>query len=330
MEDSIHFKSGIPSPQQQRCSYCHDAFGGDFVALCSLCQSTLHLECLSELQRCPTLGCPTVFQGPETPGQGPISNRRERRDRFIELRARQLSIAPSLLRRDGSSTNMTLGEHFQEDPIDLSFVDLPGVDLTRFSLNGALFVGSWLAEANFRSVRVSRGDFTRAHLVSADFRSSYAIHSIFQEAKMDDLNMSAANFNHCDFSQASMLGINASGARAEEALWNDVMANRGVFCNAQLQRARFRRAHLEQSDFRGAQLQQTDFRGSVLEGAQFQESVIEQTNFMGCTLLGVNFESVDLTTATFDGAIYDRASIWPKLGLMKRFKPQRKGARLIE
>ncbi|MDF1665381.1 MAG: pentapeptide repeat-containing protein, partial [Planctomycetota bacterium] len=167
--DTIQFKNGTGPAKAQRCGYCHDDFGVELAAFCPLCDSRLHLDCLAELQRCPTLGCSAEFK--RSDALPPVTEEtRARRQRFLELRARELHVAPSLIRRDGSETGMTLGQHLQEFPADFTGVEFPGIDLRRYELEGGVFVEAWMKDGNFSGARMPRSQFQGAHLESTDFR----------------------------------------------------------------------------------------------------------------------------------------------------------------
>ena len=42
-----------------RCAYCHDGFHHETCLECPDCKTQIHSECWLELQRCPSLGCPS-------------------------------------------------------------------------------------------------------------------------------------------------------------------------------------------------------------------------------------------------------------------------------
>jgi hypothetical protein len=53
---------GRPRPESdRRCAYCHDLLARVVAAVCPLCETRLHLECLAHLAQCPTIGCTADF-----------------------------------------------------------------------------------------------------------------------------------------------------------------------------------------------------------------------------------------------------------------------------
>lgn len=325
--DTIHFKNGTGSSKARRCGYCHDEFVDELAAFCPLCDARLHLDCLSELQRCPTLGCAAKFK--RSDALPPVTPQtRARRRRFLEMRARELQVAPSLTRRDGSETGMTLGQHLLESPVDLSHVELPGVDLRRRELEDALFSEAWLADANFSGAKLSRSQFQKAHLQSTDFRHALALNCIFREACLNSSDLRSGRFRGAQFHKADMQELKGSGGNFQKSHFHDVKGGSANFRQGQLQETEWCRAQLRKVDFGGADLTHADFRDAILTGASFKDATLKGVCFSGATLLGVDFSGTDLSISRLDGAIYDRATTWPKTGRLTRFRPSRFGARL--
>lgn len=325
--DTIHFKNGSGPSKAQRCGYCHDDFGGELAAFCPLCDSRLHLDCLAELQRCPTLGCGAKFK--RSGALPPVTEEtRARRQRFLELRARELSVAPSLIRRDGTETGLTLGQHLQEFPADLTGVEYPGIDLRRYELEDGLFRGALLEDGNFSGARMSRGQFQGARLRSTDFRHALVVNGAFQEACLEGSDLRSGRFRGAKFQSAEMKSVKASGGNFERACFDDVKAADAVFRQGQLQETQWLRGRLRGVDFREADLTRADFAGAELTGANFAGASLKGVNFKGASLQGANFSETDLSVCSFEGAVYDRTTLWPKTGMMTRFRPNRYGARL--
>ena len=159
-----------------------------------------------------------------------------------------------------------------------------GVDLSTWSLNGAVFERCSFIEAagdgvDFSSVRFERCNLYRASFREARIRSAQG--SIFAEC-------------HCegaDFVDADLDGALFAKTHAEEAR----------FCGARLNNAMFPEATLTGADFSGAQATQSVWTGADLTGANLERLDAYRSTFRNAVLEDVSVENARLVEADLHG-----------------------------
>jgi hypothetical protein len=80
----------------------------------------------------------------------------------------------------------------EDYPVDLSGLDLEGVNLSRALLSGANFKGSSLLCARFADAELSTASFIGCDLRNADFKNADVSLAFFHEAKLEGANFQGA------------------------------------------------------------------------------------------------------------------------------------------
>lgn len=226
-----------------------------------------------------------------------------------------------ILRRDGSSTFASLGEHFRRNGRDLSNCVLSEIDFSGLNLRGFRLTGADL----------SRCKFTQADLSHADLADAIAVHANCESVNFDGTVLSRVDFSDSVLPGASFRGAEVSGTRFDRcdlsgSIWcsspmmlrlseegyevlNAVHFGQG----ARLDGAFFRRANLRDAQFAGPAGFVSRTRNRLLVLSSETRLV---TVFHAAELKNLDFSEADLTNAAFgennfrDGGISDEISIF--------------------
>lgn len=159
-----------------------------------------------------------------------------------------------------------------------------GVDLSVWSLNGAVFERCSFIEAagdglDFSSVRFESCNLYRASFRQARIRSAQG--SIFAEC-------------HCE-------GADFVDADLDGALFAKTHAGEARFCGARLNNAMFPEATLTGADFSGAQATQSVWTGADLTGANLERLDAYRATFRNAVLEDASVENARLVEADLHG-----------------------------
>ncbi|MFA7244928.1 MAG: pentapeptide repeat-containing protein [Candidatus Magasanikbacteria bacterium] len=103
--------------------------------------------------------------------------------------------------RSGKYSKKDLIEYIKRhSTLNLRNADLPGIDLSKFELNGALFSGANLEGAIFTNCLLKKTEFASAQLENASFRGS-----ILEESDFANANLRGANFSGADLKDVKNL-----------------------------------------------------------------------------------------------------------------------------
>ncbi|MEZ6183571.1 MAG: pentapeptide repeat-containing protein [Planctomycetota bacterium] len=325
------------SAADNRCAYCHDEIGVRVAAFCPVCGVRLHTDCLEQIDRCPTIGCDADFG---------------------EERRRQRSLAPSweavfadspqagprplkqleVLRfRDGRSSGKNLGELLNQNPVDLSGLDLRHVNLRRLAvedalllhvdlsgaqLDGAHFAGSDLSHAllsgakllharlertSLRSANLEGADLSGACLQGANLERTELREAVLKGADLrqvqgDHARLGSVNLRGAKLGAASLVSADLAHADLREAELKGADLSRGDLSYARLQGANLTRARLEGGRLTGAKLEGADLSHAQLGGVSLKGADLSAANLRGATLTGADLTGARLTGAQLEGA----------------------------
>jgi uncharacterized protein YjbI with pentapeptide repeats/ABC-type sugar transport system substrate-binding protein len=166
----------------------------------------------------------------------------------------------------------------QVNPMDLSYSNFQGADLSRanlvgINLEGSNFQGANLERIDLRGANLKGVNLQEANLARADLRGASLNNAI-----LDDSNLYGAQLQNADFSEASLV-------RAK-ALWADF--HDANFYRANLQSANLNRTQLQGAGFYKANLESALLRFANLKGM----SNLQEANLKGSDLWGTQFWSV--------------------------------------
>lgn len=185
------------------------------------------------------------------------------------------------------------GERADLSDLNLTLLDLSGLDFRKAILVGADLYGT---------------DVSHANLSGTDLTST----------RLDRMTIVGTDFSGADFTDATILRPSSfsttSPNRSEAANFTGAkMVRTRIF--ARLDGASFRSADLTDADFSplssGAntisvipfnKLSGADFSGAVLRGANLQQAKLEFANFRDADLRDTDLRATDLTGADFTGA----------------------------
>lgn len=180
--------------------------------------------------------------------------------------------------------------------LDLSGVNFAGADLRRVKLVGSNLTGANLSGARMNLAWIMGADFTRANLSNAVLET--LVVSAGLETKPDE----AARFVEANLSGAHIMARFAlddmHGANFSHAMMAADMRNQSMG----LIRTDFSGANLVGANFTGAHCAYASFRFARLAGANFSGASLLHTDFSGADLKGANLTGADATGADFGGA----------------------------
>lgn len=219
--------------------------------------------------------------------------------------------------------------------VDLSGLELPGIDLRKAILDKTLFKESNLSGARFEGSVVKEVDFSKADLTGANMKGALFPKSKFVEASLREANLERVMLRGVDMTKADCSGarlylIHAEKGKFDEANFADTDCRLGMLASCSMNKVFFRGAKLNKFVFRECAIDQGDFGGATLARAVFQGSHGENVRFVGAnmdnariisksnfpradlrrtTLHGACFRESFLQEAEFDGAVLDTALI---------------------
>lgn len=222
--------------------------------------------------------------------------------------------------------------------------NLEGADLTGARLLGADLRNANLAGANLTDANLNGADLTGADLTGIDLTRTSLFGVTFERAEMENVNLTgvalvAVNFVDAQLNGAQLINADLSGAILSRADVSGAQLNGSNLSGAWLNLANLIGANLVNADLSGASLIGTnlasaDFQSARLIGATLVGAKMNGTNLNGANLLGARLRVDELTEADFrsdtavaelnelqrsetivdarwDGATFDRQTVWP-------------------
>ena len=147
-----------------------------------------------------------------------------------------------------------IGHQADLSDADLTGIDLPEIDLDKISLKGVCWRGTYLSQASFDEVCMSKSD-----LHGTDFSNAH-----FRGVDLSNANLSGANFSHARFSEVNFSNADLSGADLSETYFEKTCFKETCFNGADLKGARF---------FKGVDFYGADLRGANLSGIEFDSDI---------------------------------------------------------
>ncbi|MEA1936195.1 MAG: DUF2169 domain-containing protein [Thermodesulfobacteriota bacterium] len=217
--------------------------------------------------------------------------------------------------------------------IDLSKLDLHGINLsqaqcqkTKFcesNLDGAIFNQTLAQEADFskaslRNMKSEKGIFSKALFKEANIASADIDSAILQEADLTKANCAGAKLKMTILQKAKLNQVNLADADANMCVFSDADASDADFGRVKLFKCLFQKTVLDRADFSGAAINSTMFMGVKGEGVTFEGANMDKARMGGnASLPGANFRNVsmkhgcfrdsDLSGADFRGSTLDES-----------------------
>lgn len=218
------------------------------------------------------------------------------------------------------------------------FVDAPGVDFSKMTLDGAVFAGSNLAKAKFTNASLKGAVFTEAYLAGADFTNADLTGAHFEGATLQNLDkngavidqvalykansLSGAFLSGVTLSSPNLTGLDMSGAVLKEGSYTNwdghvFPAGDGSSYNpAVLDGAYMFDTKLNGADLSGASLQGVSWFGDLATG---ENATMEGTYFSDADMPGLNLKSAHLKGANFSNCVLVKADLSVDSGLDYNF-----------
>jgi uncharacterized protein YjbI with pentapeptide repeats len=167
----------------------------------------------------------------------------------------------------------------------LRFVEAPGVDARRRTLNdadftganlrGALFAGCHLERAALHCADLTRADLRAANLRRSDLRGAVLAGAALNGAVMDQSDMRAAYIALTDANGTVRILPRREGRTSMSVTDAEAGAD---FTNCAMRGVRLCSANLKGANFTGAVLEAADFTSANVTGAVFQDAVLTGLN----------------------------------------------------
>jgi uncharacterized protein YjbI with pentapeptide repeats len=183
--------------------------------------------------------------------------------------------------------------------LDLSGINLAGVDLFEADLSNVNLNNSTLIESN-----LSRVNFKNANLISANLSGSILIESEIHGATLinsilDDVNLSYSSIKNTEFYQTSLINSDFRNSKFENVNFSLSNLNGANLSGLILSSVVFFRANLENAIITNAEVISGDFRESHLILADLSESILNLADFSLANLSGINLKGSNLRNTIF-------------------------------
>jgi uncharacterized protein YjbI with pentapeptide repeats len=180
--------------------------------------------------------------------------------------------------------------------VDLSKLDLHGIDLSRALCRKAKFCETNLDGANFSQAVGMEADFSGASLKNAVLEKGLFAKAVFKKADLSGANLHQTILKNADCTEADFTGANLDWvilqkAKLGKASLKNVNATMGVFSDADATGATFGRSRLMKCLFKSTVLDRVDFSGAA----------INSTMFWGVKGEGVTFDGANLDKGRMGG-----------------------------
>lgn len=212
--------------------------------------------------------------------------------------------------------------------VDLSELDLQGIDLSRAQCRRTRFCGTNLAgadlsrtlalEADFsgaslQGIQSQKGVFIKAVFEGADLNQAVLRMAVLREADLSKADLSRSNLHMTILQKAKLKQTDFSGAVISMSVFTGADASAASFSNARLTKCLFQKTGLDNVDFSGAVLDATMFYGVRGASVRFAgadlsrsrmggQSVLGGADFSGTQMSRGCFRDSDLSGADFQGA----------------------------
>lgn len=237
--------------------------------------------------------------------------------------AAQVVVDTPAVRIDLAELKRRLAAATEERPPDLTKVNLSGLDLSGLDFKRANLTGSWLAGVRLVGANLFTSDLTDAVLPDADLSRANLDGTVLRRTNLQRANLEGASLFATILEGADLSGANLSNTRIIGYLRSANLsgaslrnANAGADPGNQsmgVMRATFVGADLSGADLTGANLYKADLShaslvNARLAGANLANADLIQTDFTRADLTGAKMPKANVEGANFSG-IVGRAQI---------------------
>ena len=194
--------------------------------------------------------------------------------------------------------------------VDLSNLDLRGMDFSACFMDGANLTGSDLRETDFSKAMLARADlsgarFENSTLNKTNLGKSNLNGAVFLQCKMEKAVLYQASLQGTSFDNVQMTGVDASECKGQ-----------GVrFFQSELQDSRFMESMLDESDFSQCNLSKAFFHKTSARKAKFIGATLNETVLVEFTGDGADFSTADMENirtamgTSFQGADFTKSNL---------------------
>jgi len=170
---------------------------------------------------------------------------------------------------------------------------LPGVDLRKTRLYGAILKRARLEGADFRHANLRESKLNGAMLEGADLRYANFEKVDFKDVNLEGADIRFATLNGVSFEQTNLAGGDLSGSSLEGAVFRKANLDGVIISGAHLLGGIIWQTPLDGINLGGIRL-----KGTLIAGRIDRPTTMKLTDFSGVSFMDMAFKSVDFTGAT--------------------------------
>lgn len=226
---------------------------------------------------------------------------------------------PRTLFRAGEFSHVDLAD------LDLSCLDLGGVNLTEGKLTHITALASKLGQAQLINASMSNVKMQGINAIRADFSLATITESNFSTIVGDEVACGGAgihsrtsDLSQAFFQDASLTGVKLAGARLDVTDFSNALLSGVDFSMVSGSDVSFRETIIDAANFGHAGLIRSDFSGAKIGRTSFEHATLAGSSFAGATFLDVSSEESllradDLTRVNISGAIFSNPQLTCRL-----------------
>ncbi len=193
--------------------------------------------------------------------------------------------------------------------IDLSDLDLKGINFSRANFSGVI-----LKNANFGGANLTNAILTDADLAHADLTSAILTGADLSGANLTNTILKGAELTSTDLKNTILAGADASGANLTSANLTktnltDADLTSGILAGADLTGVTLTNVILKGADLSYASLKGLDLSGVNLADANLSGAILAEASLEDANLTGANLSGANLTKAVLEKACLKDADL---------------------
>lgn len=168
--------------------------------------------------------------------------------------------------------------------LDLSNMNLDGVDFSNCLMEQVNLTGSSLIGVNFKGAVLARANLTNANCTQANFNkanigASQCQNTLFDQCEFDDVKFSKAQFIGCSFIGANIIQPEALEIEIKACDFSSSTIKNFPFLELEMSDINFSHAHLETCNFVNSQVNNCNFKHAILPSTAWANTSVHGTNF---------------------------------------------------
>jgi uncharacterized protein YjbI with pentapeptide repeats len=173
--------------------------------------------------------------------------------------------------------------------VDLSDLELPGIDLSQTHCNKTLFVGTNLEGANLTQLIAQNADFSKANLSGCQLAKG-----VFIKSKLTGTDLRNVQCSQTTFKDSDLIGANFSGAVLYMTSVIDCPLSKVKMTETRSELSIFSGADASESDFREARFTRCILQNLTVDGADFSQAAFPSTILMAVAGERTSFRGADM------------------------------------